>query len=123
MLQDNDENNEMELILSGDYSGVEKEQLIKIDDQVAFEEFFGQINKTRKPGIPIPDIDFETKSVLLRLKGTSTNNKSDIALGISSNETLLFNKIKTNSRNETTAVLTPFFIYTIPKTTKSLKIQ
>ncbi|WP_123803316.1 hypothetical protein [Maribacter sp. 4G9] len=113
----------MELVMSGDYSGFEKEQLLKFDSKSEFEVFFGKINRTRKPGIPIPDIDFEKKSVLVRLKGTSTNNISDITLGMSSNETLLFNKVKTNSRNETTAVLTPFFIYTIPKTTRSLKIQ
>lgn len=121
--QVNGENEVMELILSGDYSGVEEEQLLKIDDQVAFEEFFGQINRTRKPGIPIPYIDFEKKSVLIRLKGTSTNNEPDVTLGRSSNDTLVLKKIISGSSKESTAVLTPFFIYSIPKTTKDLKIR
>ncbi|KAA2215590.1 MULTISPECIES: hypothetical protein [Maribacter] len=113
----------MYLIMSGDHSGFEQEHLLKIDSRLEFEEFFGKINRTRKPGIPVPEIDFKTKSVIVRLKGTTTNNEPDITLQKSSKESLLLKKIRTNSRKETTAVLTPFFIYSVPKTNKDVIIQ
>lgn len=113
----------MDLIMSGDHSGFEQEQLLKIDSRLEFEEFFGKINRTRKPGIPVPEIDFKRKSVIVRLKGTTTNNEPDITLQKSSKENLLLKKVRTNSRKETTALLTPFFIYSVPKTNKDVIIQ
>ncbi|UWX56060.1 hypothetical protein NYZ99_07060 [Maribacter litopenaei] len=66
---------QMELVLKGDHSGYEKEQLIKIDSKSDFEAFFGKINRTRKPGIPIPKVDFERKTIIIRLKGETTSNE------------------------------------------------
>ena len=117
------ENRGMELVMSGEYSGFEKEQVLKIDSKSELEELFGKINRTRKPGIPVPNIDFYSRSVIVRLKGTSTNNKPDITLGKSSDQTLTLHKVKADSSNETTAVLTPFFVYSIPKTTRDIKIE
>lgn len=114
---------EMKLVLRGDYSSFEEEGLFKIDEKSEFEDFFGKINKTRKPGIPIPNIDFKTNSVIIRLKGKSTNNEPDISLGKSSKEILFFKKRKISSKSPNTAVMTPFFIYSIPKTDKRIKIQ
>ena len=113
----------MDLIISGDHSGFEQELLLKIDSRLEFEEFFGKINRTRKPGIPVPEIDFKRYSVIVRLKGTTTNNEPDITLQKSSKESLLLKKVRTNSRKETAAVLTPFFIYSVPKTNKDVIIQ
>lgn len=113
----------MDLIMSGDHSGFEQEQLLKIDSQVELEEFFGKINRTRKPGIPVPEIDFKRNSAIIRLKGTTTNNEPDITLQKSSKQSLLLKKIRTNSKKETTAVLTPFFIYSVPKTNKEVIIK
>ncbi|TLF42277.1 hypothetical protein [Maribacter aurantiacus] len=113
----------MDLIMRGDHSGFEQEQLLIIDSRLEFEKFFGKINRTRKPGLPVPEIDFKRNSVIVRLKGTTTNNEPDITLQKSSEESLLLKKIRTNSRKETTAVLTPFFIYSVPKANKDVIIQ
>ncbi|ASV28855.1 hypothetical protein [Maribacter cobaltidurans] len=118
-----DGNKGMELILSGDYSGIEDEQLLVINNKVQWEEFFGRVNRTRKPGLTVPEIDFEKNTIIIRLKGETTNNQPDVVWGNVSNETLFLKRTKNSAKNESSALITPFFIYSIPKTNKSIKIQ
>ena len=118
-----DGNTEMELILRGDYSGFEDEQLLVINNKVQWEEFFGRINRTRKPGLTVPEIDFEKNTIIIRLKGETTNNEPDVILGKVSNEALVLKRNKNLAKGKSSAILTPFFVYTISKTDKSIKIQ
>ena len=118
-----DGNMGMELILSGDYSGFEDEQLLVINNKVQWEEFFGRINRTRKPGLTVPEIDFERNTIIIRLKGETTNNEPDVVLGKVSKDALLLKRTQNLTKGKSSAVMTPFFIYIISKTDKRIKIQ
>jgi hypothetical protein len=40
------------------------------------ESFYSQINRTRKPGLPVPEVDFEREMVLLVILGEQAGEKT-----------------------------------------------
>jgi len=65
-----------ELITNSHSNFTEQRNLI-IDSRELLEEIFATINSTRKPGIPIPKIDFENESVaFINMGETSTGGHS-----------------------------------------------
>ncbi|MDC6389789.1 hypothetical protein PP182_13910 [Maribacter sp. PR1] len=113
----------METVLRGDYSGQETEELLKIENQSELVVFFGKINRTRKPGIPVPNIDFDHKTLVVWLGGKTTSSNTELQVGILSEKTVYLKKTKSKKKLNTTAILSPFVIYSIPKTTKNIKLQ
>ena len=65
----NNSNKDLELILQDNYSGFEKEEILLMKDQKSLEKFFGRINRTRKPSLPIPKINFSKEMVLIWCAG------------------------------------------------------
>lgn len=52
-----------QVLISASQSNIEEPQRKIITSQKELEAIFAEINKTRKPGIPIPEIDFNTETV------------------------------------------------------------
>lgn len=113
----------LETVLRGDYSGQETEELLKIENQSELEVFFGKINRTRKPGLPVPNIDFDHKTLVVWLGGKTTSSDTELQVGSLSEKTVYLKKTKSKKKLNTTAILSPFVIYGIPKTTKHIRIQ
>lgn len=113
----------LETVLRGNYSGQEKENISKIDNQSELEAFFGKINRTRKPGLPIPNINFDNKTLVVWQVGKTTSINTELQLGSISEKTIYLKKTKAKKKLSNTAILSPFVIYGIPKTTKNIKIQ
>ena len=63
------DDNPLTLILSDNYGGSETEQLLVLRDQKALKNFFTKVNMTRKPGLKIPEIDFNTEMVVIYCNG------------------------------------------------------
>ncbi|MBT8223189.1 MAG: hypothetical protein KJN96_08485, partial [Eudoraea sp.] len=68
-MQPSEQNQELTLILSDNYGGSEYVDFQVIRDMKTLRQFFIQVNKTRKPGLPVPDIDFSKEIVLLHCPG------------------------------------------------------
>lgn len=113
----------LKLILKGDYSGLELEKTWVIKNSVDLEQFFGVLNRTSKPGLSIPNIDFEREHILVRLKGISTNNAPDIKSIKNLGDTIVLKMKKLESLKQEGALLTPFFIYSVSKQIQGIKIQ
>ncbi len=117
---------ELTLVLSDNYGGSEYADFQVIRDMKTLRQFFIQVNKTRKPGLPVPDIDFTKELVLLHCPG-KMRDKSATELFImddSSEKILLSTKeanIKQKVGNE--ALTMPFSLYTIPLTEKEIVFQ
>jgi|GEM_PF-328411 len=114
------------LLLEDDYSGTETEQTLIIRNEKELREFFVNVNKTRKPGIPVPEVDFSKKTVLIYCAGEKESRtlpelfvkdvtKEDIVIAP------VFGKepIKPTSR----ATVSPFRMYTISTTGKKIIFQ
>ncbi|WP_420600870.1 hypothetical protein [Flagellimonas sp.] len=124
LLGESDDN--MFLVAHDAYSNITEQETSVIKDAKSLKRFYSKINKTRKPGLPVPEIDF-TKNMLLlvclgeqkekkplSIKRTEDNGKILITIGLS--------KINEASQN-TSMISYPFYIYKIPNTSKTVIFQ
>ncbi|WP_282075721.1 hypothetical protein [Maribacter aquivivus] len=113
----------MELILNENYSGFEQEEYLLIKNQKELNAFYGKINRTRKPGLTPPSIDFSTEMILIWCGDSAASNYADLELN-KKGDFLEVHKLKaTVSKKENSLIVSPFSIYKLPLSTKKLKIQ
>ena len=113
-------NGKMELILQDNYSGFEEEQLLVIKNQKGLEEFFGKVNRTRKPGIPIPQIDFEKDMLIVWCGGKNVSIPTELQFKTNPDEILVKRK---RLRPENSAIINPFQMFKTPRSFQSVKFQ
>ncbi|SFR81879.1 hypothetical protein [Maribacter stanieri] len=113
----------MELILNENYSGFEQEEYILIKNQKQLNAFYGKINRTRKPGLTPPIIDFTTEMILVWCGDSSASNYASLELN-ENDDFLQVQKINSKkSKDKSNLVVSPFSIYKLPFNSKDLKIE
>lgn len=117
--------NNLELVIENSYSGTNLEENIVIRDAKTLNKFFSQVNKTRKPGIPVPQIDFAKETLILICSGKSTAGYMPEVLDMNEGIEYISLKIKkeSQSKSNSTAVTTPFRLYKIPFTQKEILFE
>ncbi len=109
------------------YSGVEVFETKEIRDTKSLNKFYSQINRTRKPGLPVPMIDFSKEMVLLVCLGEQQGQKSIQLSKIKETETEFVVGIlmdgKTGKPEEMKPITTPFYLYKMPLTDKAIVFQ
>ncbi len=126
--QNNEEKLQMEkpiLVMEDSYSNIDSSQISIITDQKALQKFFVQVNKTRKPGLPVPEVDFSKEMLILicagEQQGTYEPNVTILELD---DENLTINvERKLPSDSLETAISTPFFLYKMPISEKKVTIR
>lgn len=113
----------MELILQDDHSGAVAEETLLIKNQKSLQAFFAKINKTRKPGLPIPYIDFEKDMLLVWCEGETTAINTGLVFKKETAESFVIRKLKSNNKSKTTAIISPFRVYKLPQSTKNIAIE
>jgi hypothetical protein len=113
----------MELILQDDYSGAVAEDVIIIKNQKSLQSFFSRINKTRKPGLPVPEIDFDRDMLLVWCQGETTAASLGLVLQKETAESYIMIKLNTKNKSKNTAITSPFRIYKLPLSNKKIAIQ
>jgi hypothetical protein len=113
---------ELTLLLKDNYGGTEQPGIQVIRDPETLKKFFFKINKTRKPGIPVPTIDFNTQTVVVFCSGqTQSGGVPSLAIRKETDEEVLLGiKDPGKAEDDTTATIMPFGLYTIPVTDKRI---
>ena len=116
------------LIDTDDYSGIYEAETTVIRDMKSLSKFYAQVNKTRKPGLPVPTIDFSKYTVLAICAGEQKPDTEMVASIADENENkLLVNlKSKKNAKNDDVAITVithPFYLYQIPFTEKTVEFK
>ncbi|PHN93329.1 hypothetical protein CSC80_10385 [Maribacter sp. 6B07] len=113
----------MELILNENYSGFEQEKYFLIKSQKELSAFYGKINRTRKPGLTPPKINFDSEMILVWCGDSSATNYANFKVS-EKDEFIELHKLKSNtSEEESKLVVSPFSMYKLPLSPKSLKIK
>ena len=118
--------NPLTLILSDNYGGAESEQLLVIRDNKALKRFFSKVNMTRKPGLQIPEIDFNTEMVVIYCNGKTTDMNTPILARMEDKDDKMIFARKPESnqkKGSSTAVLMPFYLYKMPLTEKEIMLS
>ena len=116
---------ELQLVLQDNYSGVEKSEFQVVRDSKTLKNFFLQINKTRKPGLPIPEVDFSKELLLIYCAGTTVGvGGVELSVVEGPHNIVVAPKKRTPSKKEVANVTTtPFSIYKMPLTLKEISFQ
>ncbi len=111
---------DMELIMEENYSGSEVEETLIIKDQKSLAAFFGKINRTRKPGLPIPEVDFSNEMLFIWCAGAEVTEMPELYLAQETKDAYILSKDQKNNKTETKTVTSPFRIYKLPNTSKDV---
>lgn len=111
-----------------DFTNIDTFQTREIRDSKTLNKFYREINKTRKPGLPVPMVDF-TKDMLVLVCLGEQQGKKEVALSrLRQTETELWIAIDLWEEEQEGAVTIqpmyyPFYLYKMPLVDKSLHFQ
>ncbi|WP_211018455.1 hypothetical protein [Maribacter sp. MMG018] len=114
---------QLTLLIEDNYSGQDEEEFLTINDQNELEKFFGKVNRTRKPGLPIPEVDFKKEMVIVWCGGNKDSSKLRLSVKNTTDQSIFLKKERMTLSNLKGAVITPFVMYKLPKTQKVVKFQ
>lgn len=117
---------ELTLLLTDNYGGTEGEELQVFRSEGELKKFFTRVNKTRKPGLAVPEVDFSKQLVLLYCPGTSTNGSwQKLEARQSKDERILIEARESKKQEEVAAgaITMPFSLYTMPLTDKEVVLD
>jgi len=114
----------LQLLESDGYGPGEEFEARAIKDQKTLNQFYSLVNRTRKPGLPVPQIDFEREMVLLIQLGTQQGERSIQLSKTDETESELTITVNLQSQNKKDqAIQHPFFLYKMPITDKTIVFQ
>jgi hypothetical protein len=114
---------ELTLVLTDNYGGSEAQEIQVVRDRQQLVNFFAKINRTRKPGLPVPQVDFTSHLVIIYSSGQMQGlSGHPLVVSHQTQDTLLLRSVEPTGKNqaEGTAVIQPFSIYTVPLTDKKV---
>ncbi|MCK5443310.1 MAG: hypothetical protein KAJ23_15605 [Maribacter sp.] len=119
-------NHRLTLLLQDNYSGSDSAETLIIKDVKTLKVFYSRINRTRKPGLPLPKVDFTKEIVLVHCMGEQRVGALS-SLSIfeeTDNELVLKIKNITAKKKETSPVsISPFSVYKLPITKKKISFK
>ncbi len=111
------------LMLTDNYGGTEEQEIRVVRDQQQLREFFSEINRTRKPGLPVPEIDFTRQMVIIYSSGQLQGSSGrPLVVSQQTEDTLMLRPEEPTGKSQAdgTATIQPFSLYTIPLTDKKI---
>lgn len=128
--QATNDSGQLTLVDQNNYSGADSTETMVITNAKALKSFYSRINRTRKPGLPVPEIDF-SKNMVVVLCSSDEVTGSEYGLSVleETDTEMVFGRPKVaknensaSSSNPTTLV-SPFFVYKMPLTEKKVSFK
>lgn len=121
IVTDSIQDNELELLVEDGYFFTDSIETDVIRDEKTLKLFFSKVNKTRKPGIPIPKVNFEEEIALIVCMGEQREmGLPYLELVKNGNQQLVIGIKMEKSANGTSNILYPFCVYKMPITKKEV---
>ncbi|MBO0323573.1 hypothetical protein J0X14_14785 [Muricauda sp. CAU 1633] len=119
---------EVELVTKDGYSGITEYEAMEIRDTKSLNKFYSQINRTRKPGLPVPMVDFSKEIVIVVCMGEQKGEKLPLLSKINETEGELTIAVELSDQKsaenmEAAPIQYPFYLYKMPLTAKLLNFQ
>lgn len=122
----NEGGEKLTLLLQDNYSGTDVAETLVIKDVKALKSFYSKINRTRKPGLPVPEVDFTKEMILIHCSGEQRNGKH-ARLSIekeNEEEVVIATSIEKSKKSGTSsALISPFSVYKMPLTQKEITFK
>ncbi len=114
------------LLLEDNYSGSEVAETLVIKDEKALRSFYATLNRTRKPGIPIPEVDFTKEMILIHCLGEQTNGtQASLSVAEENDQEMIIitSVAKAEKSSSSSALISPFSVYKMPLTEKAITFK
>ena len=118
----------LELIAQDGYSGILEYDAQIIRDSKSLRTFYTQINKTRKPGLPVPKVDFSNEMVLLLCLGEQKGSKAPLLSKAEETEgnmtiTIALSDLEDKKGLDSQTISHPFYLYKMSLTSKTINFN
>ena len=118
------DDNRLSLIVSDLYSGSDEAETLFIRDEKSLKKFYSKINRTRKPGLPVPKIDFSNEMVIIRCAGKQENSDMPELYLVEDPEVSLVIGVKKKiTKTTSSAITSPFSVYKMALSEKQVIIR
>lgn len=117
------QNDTMELVLQDDYSGMVEEGILVIKDEKSLKRFFSKINRTRKPGLEIPAVDFTREMLVVWCPGETQNPYQGLQFKNETTDVYTLEKINPSTNVKQSAIISPFMVYKFPLSNKRVVVE
>ncbi|MEM9143328.1 MAG: hypothetical protein AAGA86_10105, partial [Bacteroidota bacterium] len=106
-------------------SGMETPEPLVIRSYKHLKAFFAKINRTRKPGLPLPEVDFSQETVLVYCGGVTKASLKPILTLVKATDSTFFvhPEMVKREKGSSENIVTPFSLYTLPVTEKEIIFQ
>lgn len=114
----------LSLIASEAFSGTDEETTLVIRDAETLRKFYAKLNRTRKPGIPVPKIDFTEEMVLVYCSGQqNTDIFPKLSIADESENLITIDIENDEAKSSSVPIISPFAVYKMPITTKRIAFK
>lgn len=113
----------MELLLQEENSDFNAVETMVIKDEKRLKSFYSKINRSRKPGLPVPIVDFTKEMVLVHCSGEQNRiGRPTLSLNKETNTEILLTSIIVSEDNgaSITVMTNPFCVYKMTLSGKSI---
>ena len=112
------------LLVQDGYFPIENPETQIIKDSKTLKAFFSKVNQTRKPGLPVPRVDFTTHSVLVACMGATNTNALPIMYLKSETPEEMTISVQIPNKSKNPAVQSyPFCVYAIVDGGKEISLE
>ena len=122
----NEGSEKLTLLLQDNYSGSDVAETLVITDAKELKSFYSKINRTRKPGLPVPEVDFTKEMILIHCSGEQKNGKQALLSVEEENEkeVIISTSVEKSKKSGTSsALISPFSVYKMPLTQKDITFK
>ncbi|WP_165748583.1 hypothetical protein [Cellulophaga sp. Z1A5H] len=113
---------DLALILTDFYSNVPTPQILIIEEVSSLRAFFATVNKTRKPGLAFPTVDFSKERILIYACGAQYGTViPQLSISKEDNDELVINCLFEQPLHTGAVVASPFAIYKIKRSPKHIR--
>ena len=105
------------------YSAIDTFDTMVVRDQKTLNAFYAKINKTRKPGLPVPEVNFSNEMVLIVCMGEQIGEDLPDLMKKEENEhEIIFqiNPADPQNNTDTSLISSPFCVYKMPISEKDV---
>nr|WP_297784073.1 hypothetical protein [uncultured Allomuricauda sp.] len=118
----------MVLVDHNDFSNIEGYEVRVVRDSKSLRKFYSEINKTRKPGLPVPIVDFSKEMVVLVCLGEQRGKKTVRLSKLEETEnefSIAVEVMDEEQEGELTIqpLYFPFYLYKMPLVDKPITFQ
>ncbi|WP_158976782.1 hypothetical protein [Cellulophaga sp. L1A9] len=112
----------LELLLSDFHSNVTTPQILIIEEVASLRAFFATVNKTRKPGLAFPSVDFSKERILIYACGEQYGTAlPQLTVLKEDHQELVINCSFKEQLTTTEAIASPFAMYKIKKSPENIR--